>query len=656
MSITAERSAVERSREAILEEIGDPPDLTVVRVGGDLGDDLIWAGTSALLADRIYTETDLGGLCAASGHTVLLSGSGAFCRSYHELMPRALAVAELRFERVLVLPSSFDPSEDEVREALARTGATVFARERESYARIRSLCDARLAHDCSFLFDFSPYARAGEGTLNAFRTDREAAGTMPPPFGNVDISSTASSLEEWLATIAAHELIRTDRAHVMIAAALMGKQVEFAPGPYHKVGGIAEYALAGYPVRPIAEPTKRRAGAAPRAAASSLSDHVRVTAVVLTRDRPALVLRAIDSLQANRTSPHTLVVDNNSAPAAAAALVEECAERDRVFLHRSDRNLRCAGGRLLGSTLAQGELVMFIDDDAELCPGALDVMVAELDAHPEAGAVTATVQRPDGVVHHSGGSLRVYGGVAEFSLIGADRAPEELPPSGHADWVPGTAVLIRRALLTEFPLDPQMTSAYYEDNEWCYRVALARPGCFRRSREAVAVHHLTPRLRPGRDFVARSAAIDLLRGHARFYERHRLLLGIGLSQLVPELCDAGGEWDQPAARLLMELVLAKGGDWVFMEWINGGLDVLLRARARLIEAGVKQEELERRLAWAESDLAAQRQAIAAQDEHVAALLIRHGQLVAIEQGGWWRLRGRMQPAVTLYRRVRGMRC
>ena len=265
MSLTAQTATVEASREAILEAIGDPPDLTFVRTAGNVGDALIHAGTRSLLSDRIYTETTLEGLCAAEGHTVLLCGGGAFCRPYHELMPRALAVAEMRFERVLLLPSSFDPSEDAVREALARTRATIFARERESYARIQSLCDARLAHDAAFFFDYTPYGQLGTGTLNAFRTDREAL-PVPAcrwPDDNNDISATAPDLDAWLGAIAAHRLVRTDRAHVMIAAALLGKDVQYAPSAYHKVPAIAEYALADYPVRPLR--SRDRAARAPSA-------------------------------------------------------------------------------------------------------------------------------------------------------------------------------------------------------------------------------------------------------------------------------------------------------------------------------------------------------------------------------------------------------
>ena len=107
-----------------------------------------------------------------AGRTAIISGGGSWCKPFHAI-PEILPAIEARFSRVIVFPSSFDTEAPVVREALSRTGAVVFARERESYEQIRHLCDARLAHDTAFFFDFSPY-RSGfhQGVLNAFRRTR----------------------------------------------------------------------------------------------------------------------------------------------------------------------------------------------------------------------------------------------------------------------------------------------------------------------------------------------------------------------------------------------------------------------------------------------------------------------------------------------------
>jgi GT2 family glycosyltransferase/exopolysaccharide biosynthesis predicted pyruvyltransferase EpsI len=646
VTASARVDPVQLSRQQILDEIGEPPDLTVVRGLGNCGDQLILEGVRALLADRIYREVELTEMCAARGHTMLLSGGGAFCRPFHEVMPRALSVAAHRFERVIVLPSSFDPSEDVVRGVLARTRATVFAREAESYRRIAPLCDARLAHDCAFFFDFTQWRGRGSGTLNAFRTDREARATWNLPVDNDDISATAPTLEHWLETIAAHELVRTDRAHVMIAAALLGKQVEFAPSSYHKLEAIAGFALSDYPVRALAKPAHTQRPERSHRTRASGEPVPRVSAVILSRDRPDLALRAIDSVATSSVASEVIVVDNNSAPPAADRLAVACEQRGIVF-RRSERNLGCAGGRKLALQDARGEFVLFLDDDAELAPGALELLLNDLDDHPEAVGVTATVLMGDGTIHHSGGWIETADEVVEFPLIGAGETdPDQLAPTGPAGWVPGTAALIRRASLEEFPIDSGMR-AYFEDNEWCYRVAASGGGSFRRSREARAVHHSSHKYGPGLDFTSRSHAVELLHAHAAFYERHGMLLGVGLFELAPELRDLAGHRDLAAARLLMELLLAKGTDWTFMEWMNGGLSGLLSGGRELVAAEQRERELIQQLERLTGRVAEQDRTMAEQQSLLEVLHQRHLTLQRVENGAWFALRRRLQPLARL---------
>ena len=654
MTASLHASTVQASRAVLLEAIGDPYDLTLVRTPGNLGDALIAAGTAELLADHVYREVDLEGLCSAEGDTVVLQGSGAFCRPYHEVMPRALAVAELRFRRVIVLPSSFDTAEETVRDALARSRAIVFARERVSASKLVSLCDVRLAHDCAFFFDLARWRRDGSGTLNAFRTDPEATGLRALAPDNEDISATAPDLEAWLNRIAEHDLIRTDRAHVMIAAALMGKRVEFLPSAYHKLPAIAEFALSDYPVTQIERSAATmRVVERPRVRPASNGTRRRVSALILTRDRSRQALRAVDSLSDNTVGFDVLVLDQNSEPEHAERLAAGCAGLDHITVRRLDRNLGCAGGRRLGPPATTGEFVLFLDDDAELAPGALDILVGELDGHPEAQAVSATVVSADGTVYHSGGYLAVSGGVAEFSSVAGARAQSDpLPPSGPAGWVPGTAALIRRDALERCPVDDRM-SAYFEDNEWSFRVAERWPQPFRRSAEARAIHSSQKRW-PAAGFAARSLAGDWLGAHARFYARHRLLLGPSLFGIVPELVDERGERDIASARLLMELVLARGTDWVTMEWINGGLASLLGGRAEVVAHQRMLRDLRAELAESArvSQMAQQRErdavsAAAEQAELLSFLHDRHLTLQRVENGGWWRLRHWVRPVLAL---------
>lgn len=237
---------LESSRTKLLAAVAGAKDITVIRNPGNLGDHLMHAGMRRLLSAVDYREISLWQLDGARGELAVITGSGAWCKA-HQHLPPYLPQIEKQFERVIIFPTSFDTSVKAVRNALAKTRALVFAREFASYEQIRHLCQADVAHDTAFFFEFEPYKRLGRGTLLAFRTDGEAL-TEGVPHGNRDIAMTCEGLDEFLWTISRHELVKTDRAHVMIAASLLGKQVLFGASNYHKVPALAASSLQGYPV------------------------------------------------------------------------------------------------------------------------------------------------------------------------------------------------------------------------------------------------------------------------------------------------------------------------------------------------------------------------------------------------------------------------
>jgi hypothetical protein len=237
---------LESSRTKLLSAIDRPDHLTFVLPHGNIGDELIRAGTKQLLFGLSVREIALEEVPKSRGETALLGGSGGWCEPFHGLS-ECLPLLEARFDRVIIMPSSFDTTVVSVKQVLANSRALIFARERTSYERIRTLCNAEIAHDCAFFFDYAPYLQAGEGVLTAFRTDRESVFQAVPP-GNQDISITCNNLEQWLRTIARHEVIRTDRAHVTIAGAMLGKRVEYITSSYHKLPAIVEYTLQHFPV------------------------------------------------------------------------------------------------------------------------------------------------------------------------------------------------------------------------------------------------------------------------------------------------------------------------------------------------------------------------------------------------------------------------
>ncbi|MDD5056121.1 MAG: hypothetical protein PHZ00_07710, partial [Candidatus Peribacteraceae bacterium] len=146
----------------------------------------------------------------------------------------------------------------EKQKALLRTlgkTVTIFCRERESYNFIKHHWlhaneQLFLSHDLALDLDYSPFTKTpGEGTLHAFRTDLERTDRGLPP-DNTDISlqgTVSTPINNFLRIIAAKREVHTNRLHVAIAAACMGKDVHLYPNSYGKNRWVYEYSLKTYP-------------------------------------------------------------------------------------------------------------------------------------------------------------------------------------------------------------------------------------------------------------------------------------------------------------------------------------------------------------------------------------------------------------------------
>lgn len=241
--------AIAASKDRLLAELNGCHDIVFVPLRGNMGDKLLWAGTRALLRNVRYREVHPSRLDDVSGQLALMAGSGGWCKDFHGFAPDILQRLESRFERVVVLPSTYEPSFALIAEIMSASRSRFYAREEVSRKLVEPFADVATAHDTAFFFDYTPYFILGEGTLHAMREDHASATDWSKigidPASNVDISLKARTMDEWLWTIARSRNVVTDRAHVMIAAAMLGKQVTYYPTTDHKVPAIASYQTSG---------------------------------------------------------------------------------------------------------------------------------------------------------------------------------------------------------------------------------------------------------------------------------------------------------------------------------------------------------------------------------------------------------------------------
>lgn len=121
----------------------------------------------------------------------------------------------------------------------------------------------------------------------------------------------------------------------------------------------------------------------------------RVSVVIATRDRRALLARTLDVLSALPERPELIVIDNASTDGTARMVGRDF---PGVTVVRLPRNIGAAA-RNVGVARAGADYVAFSDDDSWWAPGALDRAADLFDRHPRLGAIAGrTLVGPDGAV------------------------------------------------------------------------------------------------------------------------------------------------------------------------------------------------------------------------------------------------------------------
>lgn len=232
------------------------------------------------------------------------------------------------------------------------------------------------------------------------------------------------------------------------------------------------------------------------------------TVVVVTWQGAHLLPACLESLR-RQTVPHSVVVVDNGSTDGTAELL--AARFPEVVVVQTGANLGFAGGAQAGLEAARTPYVALLNNDAVAEPGWLAALVAALDAHPRAAAVTSRM-----VLQGTEPPLLNNTGVVLLDTdYGADR---DLRAGAEARTEPDTvfgfsggAALLRRDAVLAVDGFPRRFFLYYEDTDLSWRLRLA--GWDIRYEPRAVVHH------------AHSATVDQTSDRFAFYnERNRLLM------------------------------------------------------------------------------------------------------------------------------------
>jgi len=253
----------------------------------------------------------------------------------------------------------------------------------------------------------------------------------------------------------------------------------------------------------------------------------RLAVVIVHWQDPAETLACVESLAAE--PPADVVVVDNGAREPVGTLL--AARAPHVHVLRLPVNRGYAGGGNAGIewALARGaEVVLLLNNDAQMAPGAQAAALAALASGPRIAVVGARVVTREDPARLWLAWGDVTYGQSLVALRGADapdgarwRAPRDV------DWVAGCAMWFRADALRALGLLDEAFFAYHEEVDWCTRAREAGWRVVYRP-DAVVTHtgrgsHGSPRAIRIRKYFGARNTILFARKHARPLEWAKLV-------------------------------------------------------------------------------------------------------------------------------------
>ncbi len=211
--------------------------------------------------------------------------------------------------------------------------------------------------------------------------------------------------------------------------------------------------------------------------------------------------------QEKNSNYEIIIVDNGSIDETNNYFNNLEIQKIRYF--RLEENLGFVGGCNFGASHAEGDYIVFLNNDTEIQIGWLDNLLKTFQIRPDCGAVGCKLIYPDGTLQEAGGIIFSDGNGWNYGR-GMNPGDPGFNFVREVDYCSGAALMVRRDLWDEIGgFDERYSPAYYEDTDLCFEIRKRGYKVYYQPK-SVVVHH-----------EGKTAGTDITYGFKKYQEINR---------------------------------------------------------------------------------------------------------------------------------------
>ncbi len=162
-----------------------------------------------------------------------------------------------------------------------------------------------------------------------------------------------------------------------------------------------------------------------------------------------------------------IVVDNASVD-NTPGLLESYGDTIK-FVHLN-KNLGFVGGNNAAAQYAEGEYIVFLNNDTEVQPNWLDNLHSVFKYYPDAGAVGSMLVYPNGKLQEAGGAIFNNMNGWNYGKNG-DPTDSKFNFVREVDYCSGASLMVKKEIFNQLGgFDERFAPAYCEDTDFCFNI------------------------------------------------------------------------------------------------------------------------------------------------------------------------------------------